>query len=70
MFRLPTASRLEVWKKFRYSLDTLSVEDALQATVNFWERCPFTPHYLDTDNVNSWPDPWTLIDENYYSFYF
>jgi hypothetical protein len=66
MFRLPVTSRLEVWKKFRQSLNKLCVEDALEATVDFWNPCPFTPHYLDTDNVNSWPDPWTLIHENYY----
>lgn len=66
MFRLPVASRLEVWKKFRLSLNTLSLEDALQSTVDFWDRCPFTPHYLDIDDSSSWPDPWTLIYENYY----
>lgn len=66
MFRLPAASRLEVWKKFRHSLNALSIEDALQSTVTFWERCPFTPHYLDSDNISTWPDPWTLIYENYY----
>ena len=66
MFRLPAASRLEAWKKFRRSINNLSLEDALQATVEFWSSCPFTPYYLEPEDYANWPDPWTLIQENYY----
>lgn len=66
MFRLPVTSRLEVWKKFRRSLNSLSIDDALHQTVEFWDLCPFTPFYLDPDNIKTWPDPWTLVYENYY----
>lgn len=66
MFRLPVTSRLEAWKKFRRSLNELTIEDALEATADFWKNCPFTPYFLDPDDIKSWPDPWTLIEENYY----
>lgn len=66
MFRLPATSRLEVWKKFRRSINALCLDDALQETVEFWSSCPFTPYYLDPDDCKIWPDPWTLIEENYY----
>ena len=66
MFRLPVTSRLEVWMKFRKSLSALSLDVALHSTIDFWSSCPFTPYYLDTDNCKTWPDPWTLIEENYY----
>ena len=66
MFRLPTTSRLEVWKKFRRSINALCLDDALQETVEFWSSCPFTPYYLDPDDSKTCPDPWTLIEENYY----
>jgi hypothetical protein len=66
MFRLPAASRLEAWRNFRKSLDTLEFESALQQTAEFWTPAPYTPYYLDPDDVESWPDPWTLVEENYY----
>lgn len=66
MFRLPAASRLEAWKKFRRSINDLSLEDSLQATVDLWSACPFTPYYLEPEDHANWPDPWTLIQENYY----
>lgn len=66
MFRQPMASRLEVWRKFRYSLNEVSPEEAIQKTVNFWHSAPFLPHYLDPDDINLWPNPWQLIEENYY----
>ena len=31
----------------------------------FWSRAPFTPYHLES-NPETWPDPWTLIEENYY----
>jgi hypothetical protein len=44
----------------------LSVEEALLDTAKFWSTVPFTPFYLDNSDPSSWPDPWTLIYENYF----
>lgn len=66
MFRLPAASRLEAWRKFRYSLSELSLEQAVQKTIEFWTPAPHTAYYLDPEDIESWPDPWTLVEENYY----
>ena len=66
MFRLPEASRLEAWRNFRRSLDELEFEEALARTAEFWTPAPHTAYYLDPDDVESWPDPWTLVEENYY----
>ena len=66
MFRLPAVSRLETWRNFRRSLDELEFEEALARTAEFWAPAPFTPYYLDPDDLESWPDPWTLVEENYY----
>lgn len=66
MFKLPANERLTRWREFRKSLDNLPLEQALQSVVDFWNRCPFNPYYLDPDRPENWPDPWTLIDENYY----
>lgn len=66
MFKLQAAERLSRWREFRKSLDTLSFTEALQQTVDFWQGCPYAPYYLDLDKPETWPNPWTLIEENYY----
>ena len=58
--------RLKIWRDFRSKLDCLSFEDTLVQTLEFWAKTPFVPYYLTTDQIQNWPDPWTLIDENYY----
>ncbi len=66
MFKLPASERLTRWREFRKSLDSLPYDRALEATVEFWNNCPFNPYYLDPDRPTDWPDPWTLVEENYY----
>jgi hypothetical protein len=31
-----------------------------------WSTAPYVTYYLDPSEPNSWPDPWTLLAENYY----
>lgn len=66
MFKLSTNERLSRWKQFRASLNDLSLGDAIRQTNDLWHSCPFIPFYLDDEDPNSWPDPWQLIEENYY----
>ena len=66
MFKLSTSDRLDRWKSFRYSLNEFSIGKAVELTNELWAACPFTPFYLDPDTPQNWPDPWTLLDENYY----
>jgi hypothetical protein len=44
----------------------MDLEQSLVAVSEFWRSCPFTPYYLDPARPDQWPDPWTLISENYY----
>ncbi len=66
MFKLQPNERLGRWKQFRFKIDSMSLDCAISSTVDFWNKCPFTPFYLDPDNPEFWPDPWQLITENYY----
>ena len=66
MWKLKPSERLSRWRDFRKQLDTQSLDEAIQATADFWSSCPFTPYYLDPRQPETWPDPWQLIDENYY----
>ena len=66
MFQQPAEDRLRSWRDFRSALDSLTLKEALEQTAEFWARAPFTPYHLDMDRIDSWPDPWTLVDENTY----
>ncbi len=66
MFRLQADERLTRWREFRKTLDNQPLDQATQAVVDFWNSCPFNPYYLDPGAPDLWPDPWTLIEENYY----
>jgi hypothetical protein len=66
MWKLSPAERLDYWKRFRKEIDSMSFESALEHVARFWSRAPFTPFYLEYDRPETWPDPWTLIAENYY----
>jgi hypothetical protein len=61
-----TSERFSRWKSFRQELASLSLEEALDHVMNFWNSCPFIPFYLNHDDPSTWPDPWQLIEENYY----
>ena len=66
MFKLSTSDRLNRWKTFRYSLADLSIDRAIKQTLDFWDRCPFSPFYLEVDRPEAWPNPWQLIEDNHY----
>lgn len=66
MFKLPADDRLVRWREFRKSLDNLPFDQALTYTAEFWQSCPFSPYYLDPAQPATWPNPWTLVEENYY----
>lgn len=66
MFKSNPAERINLWRNFRLELDSMQLDSALDATQNFWQKCPFVPFYLEVLNPKSWPNPWDLIVENHY----
>jgi hypothetical protein len=66
MFQLATEDRLRSWREFRATLDTLPLEEALVQTAEHWVSASFVPYNLDPEQPATWPDPWSLIDENIY----
>ena len=66
MWKLQTSERMARWRDFRKQLNQMSLDDALMAVVDFWYRCPYTPYYLDPSKPETWPEPWQLVEENYY----
>lgn len=66
MWKLKTGERIARWRDFRKNLDSLPLDQAMMATADFWQSCPFAPYYLDSTDPEEWPNPWELIEENYY----
>lgn len=58
--------RLREWRHFRNKINKLSLEQAITETSHLWSYAPYVTHYLSPDLVDEWPDPWTLVYENYY----
>lgn len=66
MWNLRPEERLREWRSFRNSLEELELETAVKKVVHLWSYAPYVTHYLAADLVEEWPDPWTLVHENYY----
>ena len=66
MWNLRPDERLRHWRQFRQDIGVLDLEIALKETSNLWSYAPYVAHYLHPDDHKQWPDPWTLIHENYY----
>jgi hypothetical protein len=66
MWLLTTDQRLAEWKRFRHSINEMPLEKAVAATTHLWSYAPFVNHYLDAAEIANWPDPWTLLADNWY----
>ena len=65
-WNLRVNDRLAEWKDFRHELDRLPLESAVVELNNMWSTAPFVNYNLDPSDPNTWPDPWTLLAENYW----
>lgn len=66
MWTLKPTERLNAWREFRTQINQQTLDDALKNTVHLWSYAPFVNYYLNPDNPEEWPDPWTILHENYY----
>jgi len=66
MWKLSPSQRLERWKKLREQMSNLPLESALDLCAQNWAVAPEAAWYLEPAEVESWPDPWTLVQDNYW----
>ena len=69
VFILDYESRLKTWATLREKLKGLPIDQKCIEVDNFWQRVPMMNHYLHTDFIKDWPDPWQLISDNFYCYY-
>lgn len=67
LWNLKPDERLREWKSFRRQIGQLDIGQACQQATHLWSYAPYVNYYLDpAQKDNPWPDPWTLLHENYY----
>ena len=66
MWPVTFADRLESWTALRNQAADLPAESALQKINTWWFMAPWQPYYLHWDDQKDWPDPWQLLNDNYY----
>jgi hypothetical protein len=58
--------RLASWQLLRSSSETLALPEALTAINDWWQKTPWSAFYLHWDDVERWPDPWQLLEDDVY----
>jgi hypothetical protein len=58
--------RILKWREWRNSLALLTLDECLKEVAVAWAKAPLVNHYLTPDDINEWPDPWQLINDNIY----
>jgi len=66
MWPVTFADRLESWTALRNQAADLPAESGLQKINSWWFNAPWQPYYLHWDDQQDWPDPWQLLNDNYY----
>ena len=56
--------RIAIWSRFRQTLET--AKDPITETINFWNDIPTSSRNLDPFDMETWPEPWEMIEENTY----
>ncbi len=54
------------WRELRTHASGLSIPDACVAIDAWWQQAPLVNYHLHWADVDSWPDPWTILSENIY----
>jgi len=62
-------TRLRLWSDLRQKLETADLETICVEVDRFWQQAPLSAHYLHPTDIESWPNPWNLINDNDYCLY-
>lgn len=62
-------SRLRAWHDLREALKEADLQTICVEVDKFWQWAPLSAHYLHPSEVDQWPSPWELINDNTYCIY-
>lgn len=64
VFLLDFYVRLRAWHTLKLELAEKDLEHICLEVDKFWQFCPMSTHYLHPEDVETWPSPWELLNDN------
>ena len=62
----PIEQRIVNWRRWRQTLSSVNSADSLLDVQNFWYSAPLRKVSKLNDQIETWPDPWRLLDNMSY----
>ena len=66
VFQLEYETRLKSWYELRQSLENKDIATKCLAIDKWWQYAPLVNYYLHPDDIDNWPGPWELLNDNNY----
>jgi len=66
IFQSSYEARLQDWFQLRKSVTSLPIEQQCIAIDKWWQQAPMVNHYLHPHEIDTWPGPWELLNDNEY----
>lgn len=58
--------RLREWKNLRILIRAENLSQACVHVDDWWQQAPLVNHHLHPQDIDNWPDPWTILSDNIY----
>jgi hypothetical protein len=58
--------RLDAWADLRKQIQNQPAEQALDRINAWWLHAPWRAYHLHWDDIETWPNPWELLSDNFY----
>lgn len=62
-------ARLRAWHQLKETLQDADLQTTCVEVDRFWQQCPMSNHYLHPADIEDWPNPWNLLNDNNYCEY-
>lgn len=66
VFQLTYDARLRNWYDLRTRLAGLDIQTKCVEIDNWWQQAPLITHHLHPQEIDNWPGPWDLMNDNTY----
>ncbi len=66
VFQLNYDSRLQHWYDLRQKLQHADTATKCIEIDKWWQSAPLVNHYLHPHEIDTWPGPWELLNDNEY----
>lgn len=66
VFQLNYDTRLQHWYNLRQTLQNADTLTKCVEIDSWWQSAPLVSHYLHPHEMESWPGPWELLNDNEY----